>query len=183
MKRLSLVLGLATAGVAAGASASVLTVGGGYARSCFEAADSKGVPRNSIENCNRALTEEALSDGDRVASHVNRGILLLRQSRLAEADSDFDAALAMDAGQAEAWLNKAILKVRYERSSDALPLVAKALENHTRRPALAYFVRGVANEDTGNISAAYHDLQLARSLDPKWDEPAIELRRYQVRRP
>ena len=64
-----------------------------------------------------------------------------------------------------------------------LPMVEKALENGTRMPALAYFVRGVANEDSGNIAAAYHDLQRARQLDPNWSEPEIELRRYQVRRP
>jgi tetratricopeptide (TPR) repeat protein len=182
MNRLSLVAALAFAGTSVAAAGSILTVGGGYARSCYEAADGKGATQRDIDTCHRALTEEALSTDDRVASHVNRGILLLRKQRLAEANADFDAALALDPNEAEAWLNKAILNVRYNRSAEALPQVAKALENHTRRPALAYFVRGVANEDSGNISAAYHDLQRARSLDPEWNEPAIELQRYQLRR-
>jgi len=183
MNRLSLAAGLAFAGIASSAQASVLTIGGGYAKSCYEAADDQMIARKGLDACNRALSEEALAPRDRVATHVNRGIVFLRRGSLAEADADFDAALTLDPRQAEAWLNKAILDVRYRNSADALPLVQKALENGTRQPALAYFVRGVANEDSGNIAAAYQDLQRARKLDPKWAEPEIELRRYQVRQP
>jgi len=127
------------------------------------------------------LAEEALSPEDRVATHVNRGILRLRLARLTDANADFDRALAMDPKQAEAWLNKAVLNARFGRSVDALPMVQKALEFNTKRPALAYFVRAMAHEDSGNIRAAYHDLQRARELDPKWAEPRIELKRFKVR--
>lgn len=182
MNRLSLVAGLIFAGVSLPAAASVMTLGGGYAQSCYEAADARSGTAVALDACNRALAEEALTQQDRVASYVNRGIVQLRRGSLDAADADFDAALALNPNEAEAWLNKAILKTRYNRSNEALPLVAKAFENHTRRPALAYFVRGVANEDSGNISAAYHDLKMAQTLDPKWSEPTIELQRYQVRR-
>lgn len=163
------------------AAASVITVGGGYAGACYEAADAQDATAESLVACDRALSEEALTAGDRVATHVNRGILRLRRGSLAEADGDFDKALAMDPTQAEAWLNKAILTARYRDSRNALPFVAKALENGTRRPEVAYFVRAMANEDSGNIAAAYRDLQKARSLAPKWREPAAELARFQVR--
>ena len=39
----------------------------------------------------------------------------------------------------------------------------KALELKTRRPALAYFVRAMAYEDSGNLRAAYNDLQRAQA--------------------
>lgn len=168
-------------GVATAANAAVVTVGSDLAFSCFKAAEAHGADQDSIEVCSRALAGEAMMPEDRMATHVNRGILHLRRANLVAADKDFDAALALDPNEAEAWLNKAILRVRYGKSVEAMPLVQKALDLNTRRPALAYFVRAVANEDSGNIAAAYRDLQQARKLEPKWKEPIIELQRFQVR--
>ena len=181
--KLSHLVVLALASVPFAANASVLTVGGAFAFSCYEAADGDRSTMADLDACNRALAEEALTAQDRAATHVNRGILLLRRANLDRADTDFDAALKLNPHEAEAWLNKAILNARYRKSADALPFVAKALENGTRRPAIAYFVRAMANEDSGRIGAAYQDFQRARSLDPKWAEPALELQRFQVRRP
>lgn len=181
MTNLSYLAAIATLTMTAGASASVITVGGGYAQSCFAAADAQDVRPQAVEVCNRALTEQALSRSDHAATLVNRGIVHLRRASLTRADADFDAALAIDPALADAWLNKAILNVRYGRSTAALPLVNRALQLKTKRPALAYFVRAVANEDSGNIAAAYQDLQRARKLDPKWSEPVTELRRFRVR--
>ena len=180
MRNLSLIAA-STLILAGPAGAAVMTVGGGYARSCYEAADSQDARYQAFQLCSRALTEEALSRDDRVATLVNRGILHLRRSELREANADFDAALALDQTEAEAWLNKAIVHARFGNSVDALPLVQKALELKTHRPALAYFVRAMAYEDSGNIPAAYRDLQRARSLEPRWAEPAIELKRFKVR--
>jgi tetratricopeptide (TPR) repeat protein len=181
--KLSPLVVLALASVPFAANASVLTVGGAYAYSCYEAADGNGATIASLEACNHALGEEALTAQDRAATHVNRGILLLRRANLDRANADFDAALKLNPNEAEAWLNKAILNARYGKSRDALPYVAKALENGTRKPAIAYFVRAMANEDSGKIAAAYQDLQRAKALDPEWAEPSIELQRFQVRRP
>jgi tetratricopeptide (TPR) repeat protein len=176
-------LALAALAMPAAAGASVIAIGGGYAGSCYEEAEAQNVTAQSLDVCNRALGEEALFASDRVATHVNRGIIYLRRGAVAEAEADFNRALALDEGQAEAWLNKAILYARYRNSRDAMPFVSKALANGTRRPAVAYFVRAMAYEDAGNIRAAYRDLQKARSLAPEWGEPVAELARYQVRRP
>jgi tetratricopeptide (TPR) repeat protein len=181
--KLSPLVVLALASVPCAANASVLTVGGAYAYSCYQAADGEGASLASLDACDHALAEEALTSQDRAATFVNRGILRLRRANLDQADSDFDAALKLTPNEAEAWLNKAILNARFRKSVDALPYVAKALENNTRQPAIAYFVRAMANEDSGKVGAAYQDYQRARTLAPKWAEPAIELQRFQVRRP
>lgn len=165
------------------AAASVITVGGGYAQACYEAAEAQDISARSLDVCDSALAEEALTADDRVATLVNRGIIRLRRANLAEAEADFDAALSLDAREPEAWLNKAILYARHRSSKDALPFVAKALENGTSHPEVAYFVRAMAYEDSGNIPAAYSDFQRARRLAPKWHEPVAELARFQVRRP
>ena len=180
MKISSLTL-LAVAALPASAAASIIALGNGLAEGCYLAAEARNATANSLETCNRALNEEALSPRDRMATHVNRGILHLNRANLRAADADFDAALAMDPNEPEAWLNKAVGHAKFGRTVDALPLVQKALDLNTRRPALAYFVRAMALEDSGNLVGAYRDLRRARSLEPKWKEPEIELRRFQVR--
>lgn len=166
---------------AAAAQGAIITVGGGFAASCYELADAQDASRAALDTCDNALTSEALTPRDRLATLVNRGIVHLRRSEISQADADFDAALAIDANEAEIWLNKAILRARFGKVVDAMPLVQKAIDLDTKRPALAYFVRAMAYEDSGNVAAAYADLQRAKRLDPKWAEPKIELKRFQVR--
>lgn len=169
------------AALPAAATASVVTMGSGYAESCYHAADARIAGQPEMAACNRALTEQALALDDRVATYVNRGILHLLRTDTKQANADFDAALALNPNQAEAWLNKAIVHARFGRPVDAMPMVQKALELKTRRAALAYFVRAMAHEDSGNVTAAYHDLRRAQALEPGWKEPEIELRRFQVK--
>jgi tetratricopeptide (TPR) repeat protein len=180
MKKIAPLALVAAASIAVPAAASVVTMGAGYAESCYLAADAHNASRQAMDACDKALTEEAITPQDRVATYVNRGILFLRRAKIHEANADFDTALKLDPNQAEAWLNKAIAHARFGKPVDALPFVAKALELNTRRPALAYFVRAMGLEDSGNIAGAYRDLKRAQQLEPGWKEPAIELRRFQV---
>lgn len=181
MHYLSTMTAVAVTIAATSSQASVLTIGGGYAASCYQSAKLQDTRSRAIEDCDRALSEEALTRDDRVATFVNRGILHLRRQNLKNSTADFDSALRLNPRQPEAWLNKAVQQVRFGKGADAMPLVAKALEYQTSKPALAYFVRAMAHEDSGNIAAAYRDLQRARELDPDWREPVIELRRFRVR--
>lgn len=180
MKISSLML-LALAGLPASAAASSIVLGGSLAQNCYLAAEDRDASRTAMDTCNRALNEEALTQRDRVATHVNRGILHLNRSNLRAANTDFDAAIALDPEEPEAWLNKAIGHARLGRSVDALPLVERALELRTKRPALAYLVRALALEDSGNIPGAYRDLKLAQQLEPTLKEAGIELSRFRIR--
>ena len=181
MNWLSLVTVLALAGAAGAAQASVLVVGGGLAESCFQAADARDKRHEALQICNRALIEEALTKSDRVATYVNRGIVYFARGAQQEAVADFDRALALDPAEPDAWLNKAVVAVQYGKGVEALPMIQKALELNTRRPALAYYIRGIVEERRGNVRAAYNDFRRAQQLEPSWKEPGIELARYQVR--
>jgi len=163
------------------ATASILTIGSGLARSCFEAAEDRSATFQNVQVCNRALVEESLTREDRVATHVNRGILRLVNREFQGAEADFDRALAMDPSEPDAWLNKAVSRLRQGDSAAALPMISRAIELKTRRPALAFYTRAIANEDRGDVRAAYADFVRARQLEPKWDLPARELTRFQVR--
>ncbi len=163
------------------ASAAVTVVGSSAARLCYEAADSPRSPTTAdIDRCNQAFEEDALSFTDRVATYVNRGIVRLRRNNVEGAIDDFDAAIALNPRQPEAFVNKGAALIRLEDAAGALPLFSVALEHGTRRPALAHYGRAIANEELGNVRAAFQDYQRAVELEPEWDEPRTELSRFRV---
>ncbi|MDQ3145113.1 MAG: tetratricopeptide repeat protein [Pseudomonadota bacterium] len=160
--------------------ASVVTVGGSSAASCFHAAAARDRSNKAMDECNSAIDNEILSQGDLVASHVNRGILRLLQNDYQNAEMDFTRATGIEPRQAEAWLNLGIAHYQQGRVESAARLFERSLELRTKYPAIAYFGRALANEDRGNIKGAYADLQRASQLNPGWDAPAEELKRFRV---
>ena len=163
------------------AQAGRITIGSSLARSCYEAAEARQTNLQALSVCNGALTEEALTHHDLTGTHVNRGIILMLSGDLDMADRDYDRAIALDPNEPEAWLNKGINALKRGNSQLALQFVEKAIALRTRKPAVAFYMRGIAHEEAGNVRAAYADLQRARQLDPKWSLPVAELQRYQVR--
>lgn len=178
-----ILLAATVAALAMPASAGISVIGNSSARTCYLAAKTDGPSISGLRDCDRALGEEPLSHYDMVATHVNRGILRMRAGNLDRAIADFDTAIASDPDQPESYLNKgAALLKREGGSSAAVPLFTAALEKRTTRPAVAYFGRGMAHERLGNLKAAYLDYQQASAADPDWDQPAIELARFTIRR-
>jgi tetratricopeptide (TPR) repeat protein len=166
-----------------GANAAVLTVGNGLARSCYEAASGGGDSRAfATESCTRALAEEGLDARDRAATFVNRGILNMIGGRDAEADADFDAALAMNRNIPDAWLNKGFLRLRQNDPRDALQMLETGIKLNPQRRALAIFARGVAYEQMGDLRSAYTDIRQAHQLEPGWALPKQYLAHYRVDR-
>jgi tetratricopeptide (TPR) repeat protein len=183
MKSLIFTAGLATLMVPMGAAtASVFTVGGPLAQSCYKAAEARDARSFSVEGCTRALNEEGLAPSDRAATYVNRGIVHMVGGHGHAADADFDAALAIDSNLSDAYLNKGFLRLREGKGHDALPLLQKGIDTGARRQALAYFARGVAYEQAGDYRSAYNDLVRARQMEPRWALPGEWLARYQVSR-
>lgn len=179
-----LVFAAAAFACAAPASASVVALGSSNARLCYESADSPAMPSiGALHDCDEALLRDDLSRYDTVATHVNRGILYLRRSAVALAIDDFDAAIALDPEQPEAYLNKGAALIRRQDPAGALPLFTVALEHNTSRPAVAHYGRAVANEALGNLPAAYRDYRRASELAPDWSEPRLELARFRVVQP
>jgi len=182
MKSLFIAAGVASLAISGSANAAVRSLGGPLSQNCYEAALSHDVRSFAIDGCTRALNEEGLLDPDRAATFVNRGILQMTAGRLSSADSDFDDALEINASLSDAWLNKGFLRIREGKGQEALPLVQKGIDNGARRQALAYFARGVAYEQAGDLRSAYNDLVKARQMEPKWALPKEWLAHYQVGR-
>jgi tetratricopeptide (TPR) repeat protein len=170
------------AACASPAAAGVFVIGSTDARLCYEAADSPLLPAaRDVRRCDDALQRDLLSNYEVVATHVNRGILRMRRDQLEEAIADFDAAIQLDPEQPEAYLNKGAALVQRQAPGEAIPLFTVALERNTRRPAVAHYGRAVANEQVGNVRAAYADYRRASELAPDWRAPRSDLARFQVR--
>lgn len=163
------------------AAASVITLGTRLAESCYQAAEASRPSDSAITLCDQALENEPLSGPDRVGTHVNRGILRMLSDDMLQANRDFDKAISLDPSEPEAWLNKAVAALKVGSSASALQFAERAMALKTRKPELALYVRAMANEDRGNVRAAYDDLRRAAALAPGWDVPAAELARYRIK--
>lgn len=169
------------AGSATPATSSVTVLGKSAARSCYEAARAGRSGREQLEACNLAF-EEGLVTRDKVATYVNRGIIHALRKDHQSALRDFNAAIALDPNEPEAFLNKGILMLQFDgREMEVVELANTALAKQTRKQALAYYTRAIAHEGTGNLQAAYRDYRQAAALAPEWQLPAEELKRFVVR--
>ena len=181
MTRRHLLLAAAVMALPLPAAAGVTVIGSGNARMCYLAADSNTRPDlGDIERCNNAVEEERDNPDRLVASHVNRGILRLRRGDTDGALADFDSATAINPDEPEAYLNRGSALLRNAQVATAISQFDTAIAKNTRRPALAYYGRGVAHEEAGNLRAAYRDYMRASQLAPNWDDPRNELTRFRV---
>jgi tetratricopeptide (TPR) repeat protein len=180
-KRKLVIASAVLAACAVPAGASVFTIGSTDARLCFEAADSPMLPgARDIRRCDYALSRDALSNYEIVATHVNRGILRLRRGQVDGAVTDFDSAIRIDPNQPEAYLNKGAALIQRDNPTEAVELFTVALQHNTRRPAIAHYGRAVANEQLGNVREAYQDYRRASEIAPNWEAPRADLRRFRV---
>lgn len=182
MKTIMIATGMSLVLLASGsATATSLSYNLPYTNACFDAASMRDPTGNGLTDCNLAIVRETtMSGSDRAANLVNRGILQLVSNNLPSAARDFDEALSIDPQQPEALLGKAIEQWQSGNSGAAATLASASLQYGPRRPAVAYLIRGLANEQQGQLRAAYQDLRTAQRLEPGWDEPALQLQRYHV---
>ena len=182
MRAFFLAVGAAVFAAPLPASAGVMTIGGSFAEGCYKYADARVATLDAVATCDRAFSEQALSFEDEFATYVNRGIVKMHRGENSGALADFGRAGAMNPKRSEPWLNIGVLQFRQGDSRAAISSFDKALALGTDVPAVAYYGRGLAHEDMGNLKAAYADLRKAVELRPRWSDPARDLARYQVRR-
>lgn len=180
MRMSAFVIGFVLLSAHGAAAQGVTVIGGGLARACYTAARMDGPDPRGVQTCDSALAHEPLRRRDRAATHVNRGILLLRERDGARALSDFDAALALMPALAEGHVNRGAALILLDRPREAIAALNKGLEKNTAEPWTAHFNRATAREMLGDVSGAYADLQAAAALYPDWDLPRKELERYRV---
>jgi len=174
----------ATAMACAGtAGASTLVIGGGAAKDCASAAIEGRKDASSVTTCTLALETETLSFRDRARTYVNRGVLQMRQRNYDGAVNDFNEASRIDPSLGEAFVNRGAAFVGTSRFGEGLSQIDQGLALGVKDPEKAYYNRAIANENLGDVTAAYRDYSKAAELAPTWDAPKNELTRFSVKQP
>ena len=161
------------------ASGFVTVVAGSVARACFEYARDDANTSRAVDECTAALAE-GLDRHNRAGTYVNRGIIFMNRGTFDRALADFDEALALEPTLAEGHINRgAVLLVQHDYAG-AIAAIDRGLALNPEDPSRAYYNRGVAHEELGQVREAYGDYRRAAELAPNWDQPRTELARFRV---
>jgi tetratricopeptide (TPR) repeat protein len=160
---------------------SVTIIGGNAdALACYRAADSDLRRPGALESCATALSAD-LSNHDRMATHVNRGVVRFRLEDTRGALEDFEAALAFDPDQPDALINKGIAMLADGADiSASMAFIEQGLTGGPERPWIGYYGRAVAHELAGRDAQAYQDYRRAQELRPGWAPAEQALSRFSV---
>lgn len=182
MRTLAFVIALFTAWAAhAQSDDSALTFGNTTAGRCHDAANMATVTAGSLDNCNAALKSRTLSRKARIATLVNRGILLKHGGEYTAAIADFEAALALDPDTSAAYLNRGNVYFAIQQFDRAIEDYTTALQMNPREPHLAYYNRGLANEEKQDAKLAFADFVQATELRPEWEPAETRVQQYRAK--
>ena len=170
------------------APATHIIVGQNPSADCAQAADAQSQGRlleggrhEALNACDQAL-DGALSPANRTATLANRGILRASGGQAKQAIADFDAALARDPSLADVYVNRGAALFSAARYTEARSDFDRAIALKPQNLAVAYFDRGMANEKSGDVKAAYGDYLQAQKLAPNFEPVRAELARFHVAR-
>lgn len=177
-----LLLTLASFTFAGQAHAQLVVQGKGHAAQCYEyaMAGNQG-SRSALSTCTDAL-DDVLSQRDRAASFVNRGVLYMRKGDQTKATMDYEAALAIRPNLTQAYVNHAASLIRQKKYDEALVSLNRALEDEdSPTRAAALYNRAIALDFKEDYKGAYRDLKAALAIKPDWDLALNLISRYDVR--
>lgn len=184
MKPYQIVLfALAVTAFTGSAHAQLVVKGKGSAAQCYDyAIVGNNGSRTALETCTEAF-EDVLSQKDRAATHVNRGVLFMRKGDQEKAAIDYKAALEIKPNLTQAHVNYGASLIRQEKFKDAIIALTTALED-TESPtrAAALYNRAIALDSQEDYKGAYRDLKAALEIRPDWDAAVNLISRYEVRR-
>lgn len=179
---ISVICGVVAFGEGAGAQGAVTVVGGGLGQACYEAAESGRVPTMvALDLCNKALQQERLKRQDKAATYTNRGILYMRSGNNTKAMWDYQKSLNMMPDLKEAKVNLGAAYYNLKRYPEALEALNEGISSESvSAKAVGHYNRGLTHEKLGNLEAAYADFRKALELEPKFDQAARQIARFQV---
>jgi tetratricopeptide (TPR) repeat protein len=143
------------------------------------AAQSNSAGFEDIQNCTAALQYQYLRKRDRVATHVNRGILQAANQGYEDALDDFNIAIKMDDERSEAFISRGNLLFTARYFQKAIADYSRALELESRFHKIAYTNRGMAYENIEQLDKAEADYRQAILLDPEFEIPQQKLQKLQ----
>jgi len=181
MKLRMAIAAAATALFAETASAQVFVIGNGLGGDCYQKTRfATGSYRSIEDTCTRALREEAMTRSNRAATHVNRGVVRMRQGNYDESLQDYAEAIALKPELGEAYLNQGAAYIYMRDFEGALAPLDRAIDLESRDLFAAYYNRAIAKENTGDVSGAYYDFKKSLELKPGWELAEVQLTRFSV---
>ena len=112
-----------------------------------------------------AAVEKSLQLSPRNAQALAlKGFLFTAQNNIAQATSQFEAAMAVDGGLANAWLGRGLCRIRQGDSAAGREDLQVAALLEPRRALLRSYL-GKAFSNDGDAKHAEHELELAKELD------------------
>lgn len=147
-------------------------------RRCGTALNLGDVSDSAVQHCERGLRYSRLTREAALQLHVTLGVMRMRRGEHAQAVEQFDAAIAVDAENAEAHLNRGAALVQLRQYGPAIAAITQAMGLGVREPHKAYFNRGVAREALGDARGAYEDYSTALEIQPDWGPASAELARF-----
>ena len=164
------------------AAAQVFVIGGGLGSECYDQTQSSFVSYTKAEQtCTRALREETMNRSNRAATHVNRGVLRMRNGDYERALEDYASAQNIKPELGAAYLNEGAAYIYIREFDSALATLDKAIELNSEDLFAAYYNRAIAREHTDDVTGAYFDFKKALELKPGWELAESQLRRFSVR--
>jgi tetratricopeptide (TPR) repeat protein len=151
---------------AALAQMSVSTFGATDAQLCYEAAADDFA--SNTDDCDEALKGGTMTARDRIATYVNRGIILNREGRLEEALADFDTALEKDGEVAEAFLNRGNTYFLMRRYDEAIADYEASLRYDLGKAHVAWYNIGLAQEAKRDDVKAKDAYRAALEINPEF---------------
>lgn len=151
-------------------------------RNCAELASTGDASDTALMACDRALAQRSLDYQLRQTLLLNRGIIHARRNEAQAALADFDAIIAVNEDNAEAWLNRGVTLMMMDNFGPAIAAFTEALSLGVHQPHLAYYNRAAAREALGDLRGAYEDYSTALEIAPDWGQADAERRRLAQRR-
>ena len=181
MKRFAFILAPLALALTPTSFAQVTVIGSGLGKDCYMAVKyAKTSLRKTEDICTKALTAGHLNMENRAATLVNRGIVRMRDGRYDAALRDYASAERLGNDNGPLYLNRGAAQIYKKQYSDALDSLDKAIELDTQDLFAAYYNRGIAKENTGDIQGAYYDFRKSLELNPEFENAEWQLSRFTV---
>lgn len=155
------------------AQMAVSTFGATDAQLCYE--DARDDMSSNADHCDEALKTAGMTERDRIATYVNRGLILNRAGRLNEALADFDEALSRDDGTAEAYLNRGNTYYLMRRYDEAIEDYRASLDYDLAKAHVAWYNIGLAYEAQNDPAKARSAYQTSLELNPDFGPAQAKL--------
>ena len=163
------------------ASAQIIVHGNGPAQGCYLSAKSGNSGSiSAIRECEHALENIVLTRKDKVATHTNLGVLLMRKGDNQKAQSHYKQAIKLRPKTSETYINYGASLIYSGNYQDAINALNKAIDLETIKMPEALYNRAIAYDRLKNYKSAYKDLKQALILKPEWPPAMKALDNYTV---